>query len=108
MRNFSGDSVKEADSWRSFHLMQEFTTNLFLPEMQPERPSVLIVHREGVGDDILSIPFLSILAAELKDHNLYLLIGPARGTSFAVWIVIKSWNHGNGRKSQRSLACTTR
>ena len=54
----------------------------------------MIVHREGVGDDILSIPFLSILAAERKDHDLYLFIGPARGDLFLGldgFTIVESW-----------------
>ena len=62
--------------------MPKFTTTLSLPEMQPERPSVLLVSSGGVGDDILSLPFLNILAAELKNHDLHLFILPGRRELF--------------------------
>lgn len=65
--------------------MSAFTTDLSLPEEQPKRPSILIVHREGVGDDVLSMPFLSILAEEIEDHDLYLLAAPGRRELFHGW-----------------------
>jgi ADP-heptose:LPS heptosyltransferase len=76
--------------------MPRFTTTLSLPETLSERRSILIVHREGVGDDILSIPFLTIVARELKDHDLYLLVGPARRELFLGldgYRVVEPWEH---------------
>ena len=53
--------------------------------MQSDRPSVLVVHREGVGDNVLSMPLLSIISSAFKDYERYLWLGRGRGDLFFGW-----------------------
>jgi len=53
--------------------------------MQSDRPSVLVVHREGVGDNVLSMPLLSIISSAFRDHERYLWLGRGRRDLFFGW-----------------------
>ncbi len=44
--------------------------------------SLLVVHCEGLGDNVLAIPFLSLLAATLPDHRCHLVVGTGRRDIF--------------------------
>jgi len=48
------------------------------------RPSLLVVHLEGVGDTVLSMPLLSTLS-QVKDYERHLLLPPGRGDLFFAW-----------------------
>ncbi len=53
--------------------------------MQSDRPSLLIVNFEGLGDNVLSMPFLSIISDALREYEQYLLVGPGRADLFYGW-----------------------
>lgn len=50
--------------------------------MNTKRQRLLVVHFEGVGDNVLSIPFLSLVRKVFTSHDLYLLVGQGRRALF--------------------------
>jgi ADP-heptose:LPS heptosyltransferase len=50
--------------------------------MNPQTKSLLVVHHEGVGDLILSLPLLRLISDNFKDYDLYLWIGTDRRDLF--------------------------
>jgi len=72
--------------------------------MQPDRQSLLIVNFEGMGDNVLSMPFLSIISCALRDYEQYLLVGPGRGDLFYGWNSFHVVEAGEGEKIDAVLS----
>jgi ADP-heptose:LPS heptosyltransferase len=53
--------------------------------MQPNGSSLLIVNHEGLGDTVLSFPFLSVIAHAFADCERYLWLSRGRRDLFAGW-----------------------
>jgi ADP-heptose:LPS heptosyltransferase len=72
--------------------------------MQPDRQSLLIVNFEGMGDNVLSMPFLSIISCALREYERYLLVGPGRGDLFYGWNDFHLVEAGEGEKTVAVLS----
>jgi ADP-heptose:LPS heptosyltransferase len=57
----------------------------FSRKMQPDKPSLLIVSVEGLGDTVLSMPLLSIISHAFPDHEKHLWISPGQEDLFFGW-----------------------
>ncbi len=51
-------------------------TTVFSRKMQPEPPSLIVVHLEGVRDNVLSVPLFGIISHSFKDYERNLLLSP--------------------------------
>jgi ADP-heptose:LPS heptosyltransferase len=72
--------------------------------MPPDRPSLLVVILEGIGDIVLSMPLLSIISHSFKEYERYLWLSPGRADLFFGWDSFHLVEVGDEEKTTQVLS----